>query len=79
MSALMIALLVGLVAPPASTQQYPPPEPTCEVSDTSLDPGEQVTVSGKQWKPGDGHDHPQPEGTDLGSPTVGQKASSAPS
>ena len=72
-SALMIALLVGLVATPASAQQYPPKKPTCGVSDTSINPGDQVTVSGKHWKPGSTVTFTlQPEGMNLGSATVGQ-------
>jgi len=73
MSALMIALLVGLVAAPASAQQYPPKKPTCEVSDTSINPGDQVTVSGKHWKPGSTVTFTlRPEGINLGSATVAQ-------
>ena len=72
MSALMIALLVGLVAAPASAQQYPPKKPTCQVSDTSISPGDQVTISGKHWKPGSTVTFTlQPEGINLGSTTVG--------
>ena len=73
MSALMIALLVGLLATPASAQQYPPKKPTCQVSDTSISPGDQVTVSGKHWKPGSTVTFTlRPEGINLGSATVGQ-------
>jgi hypothetical protein len=73
MSALMIGLLVGLVAAPASAQQYPPKKPTCQVSDTTIIPGDQVTVSGKHWKPGSTVNFTlQPEGISLGSATVGQ-------
>jgi hypothetical protein len=73
MSALMIALLVGLVAAPASAQQYPPKKPTCGVSDTSISPGDQVTVSGKHWQPGSTVTFTlQPEGINLGSASVGQ-------
>ena len=97
MSTLMVALLVGLVAAPASAQKYPPTpsttppttttppptttpprplrakKPTCRVSDTSIDPGDQVTVSGKHWKPGSTVTFTlQPEGINLGSATVGQ-------
>lgn len=72
MSALMIALLVGLVAAPASAQKYPPKKPTCQVSDTSISPGDQVTVSGKHWKPGSTVTFTlQPKGINLGSTTVG--------
>ena len=71
MTALMIALLVGLVATPASAQQYPPKKPTCQVSDTTISPGDQVTVSGEGWKPGSTvHFTLKPEGIDLGSATV---------
>jgi hypothetical protein len=73
MSALMIALLVGLVAAPASAQQYPPKKPTCGVSDTTLNPGDRVTVSGKHWQPGSTVTITlQPEGINLGSAQVGQ-------
>ena len=72
-SALMIALLVGLVATPAWAQQYPPKKPTCQVSDTSISPGDEVTVSGKHWQPGSTVTFTlQPEGINLGSATVGQ-------
>jgi endo-alpha-N-acetylgalactosaminidase len=71
-SALMIALLVGLVAAPASAQSVPPKKPTCQVSDTSLSPGDQVTVSGKHWKAGSTVTFTlEPEGINLGSATVG--------
>jgi hypothetical protein len=71
-SALMIALLVGLVATPAWAQQYPPKKPTCQVSDTSISPGDEVTVSGKHWQPGSTVTFTlQPEGINLGSTTVG--------
>ena len=54
-------------------------KPTCQVSDTSISPGDQVTVSGKHWKPGSTVTFTlQPEGINLGSATVGQMASSAP-
>ena len=109
MSALMIALLVGLVATPVSAQGYPPtpttppppptpsttppptttpplptpspPEkPTCGVSDTTISAGDQVTVSGKHWQRGSTVTFTlQPEDINLGSTTVGQMASSAPS
>ena len=72
-SALMIALLVGLVAAPASAQQYPPKKPTCGVSDTTISPGDQVTVSGNDWQPGSTVTLTlQPEGINLGSASVGQ-------
>jgi hypothetical protein len=59
--------------PPTTPPPRPgPPEPTCNVSDTTLDPGQQVTVSGNQWKPGSTVTITlQPEGIHLGSPTVG--------
>ncbi len=100
MSALMIALLVGLVATPASAQNYPPTpttppptsdyppsdhhsahpsahpsgqNPTCGVSDTTISPGDQVTVSGKRWQRGSTVTFTlQPEDINLGSTTVGQ-------
>jgi hypothetical protein len=73
MSALMIAVLMGLVAAPASAQQYPPKKPTCGVSDSSISPGDQVTVSGKHWQPGSTVTFTlQPEGIKLGSATVGK-------
>jgi hypothetical protein len=73
MSALMIALLVGLVATPASAQQYPPKKPTCGVSDTTISPDDQVTDSGKHWQPGSTVTFTlQPEGINLGSASVGQ-------
>ena len=96
MSALMIALLVGLVATPASAQSYPPTpttppptttpppptttpppppkgKPTCGVSDTTINPGDQVTVSGKHWQRGSTVTFTlQPEDINLGSTTVGQ-------
>jgi hypothetical protein len=74
MSVLIIALLVGLVAAPASAQKYPPKgKPTCQVSDTTISPGDDVTVSGKHWKPGSTVTFTlQPEGINLGTATVGQ-------
>jgi hypothetical protein len=71
-SALMIALVMGLIVTPASAKPYPPKKPTCQVSDTTLSPGEQVTVSGKHWKPGSTVTITlRPEGIHLGSATVG--------
>ena len=73
MSALMIALVLGLVATPASAQPYPPKKPTCQVSDTTINPGDQVTVSGKHWQRGSTVTFTlQPEDINLGSTTVGQ-------
>ena len=73
MSALLIALLVGLVAAPALAQKYPPKKPTCQVSDTTISPGDQVTVSGKHWKPGSTVTFTlRPEDINLGSTTVAQ-------
>ena len=82
MSALMIALLVGLVTAPASAQYPPtttppptpqPKKPTCGVSDPSINPGDQVTVSGKHWQPGSTVTFTlRPEEINLGSTTVGQ-------
>jgi hypothetical protein len=70
--ALAFSLLVGLVATSASAKPYPPKKPTCQVSDTTVSPGDQVTVSGKHWKPGSTVRFTlQPEGIPLGSTTVG--------
>jgi hypothetical protein len=73
MPALVVVLLVGLVPTSASAQPYPPrPRPTCNVSDTTLSPGDQVTVTGKHWRPGSTVRFTlQPEGINLGSTTVG--------
>jgi hypothetical protein len=73
-SALMIVLLVALVATPASAGPYPKPKrPTCNVSDTSISPGDQVTVSGKHWKPGSTVTITlQPEDIELDKATVGR-------
>jgi hypothetical protein len=72
MPALMVVLLVGLVPTSASAQPYPPRRPTCNVSDTTLSPGDQVTVTGKHWRPGSTVTFTlQPEGINLGSTTVG--------
>ena len=48
-AALMIILM--MLAAPASAQPYPPTRATCGVSDTTLAPGDQVTVSGENWRP----------------------------
>ena len=73
MPALMIALLLSLVAMPASAQPYPKPKkPTCPVSDTTVSPGDQVTITGKHWQPGSTVRFTlQPEDINLGSTTVG--------
>jgi hypothetical protein len=66
-----LGLLLGVAIVPASAQEYPPGDPVCGVSDTTLGPGDQVTVSGDNWKPGSTvHFTLQPEGIDLGSATV---------
>jgi hypothetical protein len=71
MSALMFAFLAAVVAVPASAQQYPPSNATCGVSDTSLGPGDQVTVTGDNWQAGSTVTFTlQPEGINLGSTTV---------
>jgi hypothetical protein len=73
MPALMVVLLVGLVPTSASAQPYPPPpRPTCNVSGTTLSPGDQVTITGKHWQPGSTVRFTlQPEDINLGSATVG--------
>ena len=74
--ALTTSLLVSLVVTPASAQQYPPRNPTCGVSDTTISPGDQVTVSGRHWMPGSTVTFTlRPEGIALGSTTVGQSGS----
>lgn len=67
------ALLLGLVlAAPALAQTYPPQKATCGVSDTSVSPGQQVTVSGDNWKPGSTVKLTlQPDGISLGQGSVG--------
>lgn len=70
--AVAFSLLVGLVATSASAKRYPPKKPTCEVSDTSISPGDQITVSGKHWQAGSTVTITlQPEGITLGTATVG--------
>jgi hypothetical protein len=70
--ALTGSLLVSLVATLASAQPYFR-KPTCEVSDTSVAPGDQVTVSGKHWQAGSTVTITlQPEGIELGTVTVGR-------
>jgi len=72
---LTIGLFVGLVAAPASAQ-YPPGNATCGVSDTTLGPGDTVTVSGDNWKAGSTVTFTlNPEGINLGSVTVGANGS----
>jgi hypothetical protein len=69
---LTLSLLIGLVATPASAGPYPIKKPTCQVSDTTVSPGDQVTVSGKHWEAGSTVTITlQPEGRNLGSATVG--------
>ena len=76
MSALMIALIMALTVTPASAQQYPPERPTCPVSDTTVSPGDQVTVTGANWEAGSTVTITlQPEGINLGSATVGANSS----
>jgi len=75
-SALMMALLVGLVAVPASAQSNPPEKPTCEVSDSTLGPGDTVTITGDNWQAGSTVTFTlQPEGINIGSATVGADGS----
>lgn len=69
-STLTIGLLLGLFALPAMAQ-YPPEDPVCGVSDSTLLPGQQVTVSGDGWLPGSTVDFTlEPEGIDVGSAVV---------
>jgi hypothetical protein len=71
--ALTVSLLVGLVATPASAGPYPPKKPTCNVSDTTISPGDQVTVSGKHWQAGSTVTITlQPEDIELATATVGR-------
>jgi hypothetical protein len=35
----------------ATAQQYPPNAPTCRVSDTTVHPGQKISVSGRKWLP----------------------------
>lgn len=71
-SAVTVALVIGLVAAPASAKKYPPKKPTCEVSDSSISAGDQVTITGKHWEAGSTVTFTlQPEGINLGSATVG--------
>ena len=67
------ALLLGLVfASPALAQQYPPQKATCGVSDTFVLPGQQVTISGDNWKAGSTVTLTlQPDGISLGQGSVG--------
>jgi hexosaminidase len=77
-SVLVLGLYVGVLAAPASAQ-YPPGGTTCGVSDTSLGPGDQITVSGSGWQPGSTVTFTlQPGGIELGSTTVGADGSFGP-
>ena len=78
----------SILRPPSDHPLRPPPsdhlsahpsahpsaqKPTCGVSDTTISPGDQVTVSGKRWQPGSTVTFTlQPEDINLGSTTVGQ-------
>jgi hypothetical protein len=74
-SALLFALLVVVVATPASAQGYFE-KATCGVSDSSLGPGDTVTVTGDNWQAGSTVTFTlQPEGINLGSTTVGANGS----
>ncbi len=78
LSVLTLGMFLGLLAVPASAQ-YPPAQTECGVSDTSLGPGDQVTVSGSGWQPGSTVNFTlQPGNIDLGSTTVGADGSFGP-
>lgn len=48
----LLALLFTLAAAPASAQDYPPDAPTAAVSDTTVAPGEPITITSEGWLPG---------------------------
>jgi len=59
--------------PPPPTPSPPKGKPTCRVSDTTINPGDQITVSGKHWQRGSTVTFTlQPEDINLGSAPVGQ-------
>jgi hypothetical protein len=50
----MLAVVgVVLAAAGPAIAGYPPQQPTCQVSDTTVVPGQQITVSGDNWLAGD--------------------------
>lgn len=70
-SIMVLGLYVGLLAAPASAQQYPPGDTVCGVSDTSIAPGDQITVSGSGFQAGSTVTFTlQPGGIVLGSTTA---------
>lgn len=70
------AVLLALLLTAPAFAQYPPEEPSCGVSDTTLGPGDQVTVSGQNWQSGSTVSFTlQPEGVGLGQTTVGGNGS----
>jgi hypothetical protein len=75
----VLGLLLGPLAAPASAQQYPPEDTVCGVSDTSLGPGDQVTVSGSGFLAGSTVTFTlQPGDIALGSTTVGADGTFGP-
>jgi hypothetical protein len=78
-STMVVGLFLGLLAAPASAQQYPPTDTVCGVSDASLGPGDQVTVSGSGWQAGSTVTFTlQPGNIALGSTTVGADGTFGP-
>jgi hexosaminidase len=78
-SIMVLGLFVGLLATPASAQQYPPGGTVCGVSATSLGPGDQVTVSGSGFQAGSTVTFTlQPGNVALGSTTVGADGTFGP-
>jgi hexosaminidase len=70
-SIMVLGLSLGVIAAPAGAQQYPPGGTTCPISDTSLAPGDQVTVSGTGFQAGSTVTFTlQPGDIELGSTTV---------
>jgi len=47
----VLVVLGMMLAGPAFARKYPPTKATCGVSDNTLAPGDEVTVSGENWKP----------------------------
>src|SRR5262245_12071821 len=74
-SALTFTLYVAVPATPAQAQGYLG-DATCGVSDTTLGPGDTVTITGDHWQAGSTVTFTlQPEGINLGSATVGANGS----
>jgi hypothetical protein len=77
-SVMVLGLYVGVLAAPASAQ-YPPGGTTCGVSDTSIGPGDQITVSGSGFQAGSTVTFTlQPGDIELGSTTVGADGTFGP-